>query len=62
MELKKSYLRNSGESEHEVYILSPTNFFLQQLDELSDEAANLIEEKLKLAKTNPYRYKRILWV
>jgi hypothetical protein len=26
---------------------------------LSDEAAKLIEEKLKLAKINPYRYKRI---
>ena len=26
---------------------------------MSDEAAKLIEEKLKLAKINPYRYKRI---
>ena len=41
------------------YILKPSNFFLQQVEELSDEAAKLIEEKLKLAKINPFRYKRI---
>ena len=41
------------------YIIKPSHFFLQQVDEISDETAKLIEEKLKLAKTNPYRYKRI---
>ena len=41
------------------YTLIPSKFFLQQIDELSDEAANLIEEKLKLIKSNPFRYKRI---
>ncbi len=41
------------------YVIKPSHFFLQQADELSDEAAKLIEEKLKLAKINPYRYKRI---
>ncbi|MFH1505940.1 MAG: hypothetical protein ABIE94_03030 [archaeon] len=41
------------------YVLKPSRFFLQQVDEISDEAAKLIEEKLKLAKINPYRYKRI---
>lgn len=42
------------------YILKPSHFFLQQIDELSAEAAKLVEEKLNLAKINPYRYKRIL--
>ena len=42
-----------------VYVLKPSHFFLQQADELSDEAAKLIGVKLKLAKVNPYRYKRI---
>ena len=41
------------------YILKPSQFFLQQIDELSEEAAKLIKEKLKLAKINPFRYKRI---
>ncbi len=42
-----------------MFELKPTDFFLQQLDELSDEAAQLVEEKLKLAKINPFRYKRV---
>jgi len=42
------------------YILRPSKFFLEQLDDLSKDAKSLIEEKLKLAKNNPYRYKRIL--
>jgi hypothetical protein len=42
-----------------VYVIKPSRFFLQQVDEISGEAAKLIEEKLKLAKVNPYRYKRI---
>lgn len=42
------------------YIIKPSQFFLQQVDELSSEAAKLIEQKLKLAKINPFRYKRIL--
>lgn len=41
------------------YTLVPSQFFLQQIDELTDEAARLIDNKLKLAKSNPYRYKRI---
>jgi len=41
------------------YIIKPTLFFLQQIDELNDEAARLIEEKLLLVKTNPFRNKRI---
>ncbi len=41
------------------YVIKPSHFFLQQIDEISDEAAKLIEEKLRLAKINPYRYKRI---
>lgn len=41
------------------YIIKPSHFFLEQIDELSDKAAKLIEEKLKLLKINPFRYKRI---
>ncbi|MBT4540770.1 hypothetical protein HOC35_04605 [Candidatus Woesearchaeota archaeon] len=41
------------------YEIIPSNFFLEQIDELSDEAAKLIENKLRLAKINPFRFKRI---
>lgn len=41
------------------YILKPSQFFLQQIDGLSDEAARIIEGKLKLVKINPFRNKRI---
>jgi len=41
------------------YEIIPSKFFLEQIDELSDEAAKLIEGKLRLAKINPYRFKRI---
>jgi len=41
------------------YILKPSKFFLEQLDELSDKAKNILEEKLKLLKVNPFRFKRI---
>ena len=42
-----------------MFELKPTDFFLEQIDELSDEAAKLIDEKLKLVQINPFRYKRI---
>jgi mRNA-degrading endonuclease RelE of RelBE toxin-antitoxin system len=42
------------------YFLKPTKFFLEQVDELTEEAARLVEQKLRLAKENPFRYKRIL--
>ena len=41
------------------YELIPTKFFLEQLDYISDEAAKLIEDKLRLAKINPFRFKKI---
>jgi len=41
------------------YVIIPSQFFLQQVEELSSEAAKLIEAKLKLAKINPFRNKRI---
>ena len=41
------------------YEIVPSKFFLEQIDELSDEATKLIEEKLRLAKINPYRFKRV---
>lgn len=41
------------------WVLKPSAFFLEQLDGISDEAARIIDEKLKLVKINPYRSKRI---
>jgi mRNA-degrading endonuclease RelE of RelBE toxin-antitoxin system len=41
------------------YELLPSHFFLEQIEDLSDEAAKLVEEKLLLVKQNPYRYKKI---
>lgn len=41
------------------YELKPSDFFLQQIDELSDEAKKTVEDKLKLVKINPFRNKRI---
>ena len=41
------------------YEIIPSEFFLEQIDELSNEAAKLIEQKLLLVKINPYRFKRI---
>jgi len=41
------------------YEIIPTKLFLEQIDDLSDEAARLIEGKLRLVKINPYRFKRI---
>ena len=42
-----------------VYLIKPSKFFLKQADDLTDEAANIIYNKLRLAKLNPYRNKRI---
>lgn len=41
------------------YVLRPSDFFLEQLDELSEKAKRIIEEKLLLLKINPFRFKRI---
>ena len=41
------------------YELKPSLFFLQQVEELSDEAAKIIEDRLRLVKINPFRNKRI---
>ena len=41
------------------YELKPSHFFLQQIDELSEKSKELIHDKLKLVKINPFRYKRI---
>ena len=58
MALRRNYSRNLNASNME-YTLKPSHFFLEQLDELSERAAKLIEQKIRLAKINPYRYKRI---
>ena len=41
------------------YVLKPSNFFLEQLEDLSNESKKLIDKKLNLIKINPYRYKRV---
>ena len=41
------------------YNIIPSKFFLEQIDEITDEAASLIEKKLRLLKQNPFRNKRI---
>lgn len=41
------------------YEFKPSHFFLQQVEELSDEAARIVEDKLRLVKINPFRNKRI---
>ena len=41
------------------YEIIPSKFFLEQIDKLTDDSKKLIEEKLLLAKMNPYRFKRI---
>lgn len=41
------------------YILQPSYFFLQQLDELNDDAKDIVESKLRFLKINPFRNKRI---
>ena len=41
------------------YELKPSYFFLSQVEQLSDEAAGIIENRLKLAKINPFRNKRV---
>ncbi len=41
------------------YELKPSHFFLQQVEELSDGAARIVENRLRLVKINPFRNKRI---
>jgi len=41
------------------YELKPSYFFLQQIDEFSDEAKRVVENRLRLVKINPFRNKRI---
>lgn len=41
------------------FVLKPSEFFLEQLDELSDKAKRILEEKMLLLKANPFHYKRI---
>ncbi|MFH1276420.1 MAG: hypothetical protein ABIH82_04885 [Candidatus Woesearchaeota archaeon] len=41
------------------YTLKPSQFFLEQCSELSDKAARIVEDKLKLLKINPFRNKKL---
>ncbi|MBU1975358.1 MAG: hypothetical protein KKG59_03050 [Nanoarchaeota archaeon] len=42
------------------YILKATHIFRNQFDDLSKDAAKIVERKLLLAKQNPFRNKRIV--
>ena len=44
---------------NEEYFLKPSKFFLEQVEELSDKAAGIVNDKLRLLKANPFRNKRI---
>lgn len=54
---KKNCLTNSKEKPE--YELIPSTFFIQQLNDLSDDSKQLIYDKLLLLKINPFRFKRI---
>ncbi len=41
------------------YFLRPSKFFLEQVEELSDKAARIVEDKLRLLKINPFRNKKL---
>ena len=41
------------------YIIQPSHFFLEQIEELSDKAARIVEDKIRMLKINPFRFKRI---
>ncbi len=41
------------------YELIPSHFFLQQLNDLSENAKTQLNDKLRLVKINPFRNKRI---
>ena len=41
------------------YEIIPSTFFMKQLDNLSSDSKKLIEKKINLIKTNPFRFKRI---
>ena len=59
MALKKNSLKNLKRSDSVEFTLKPSLFFLEQVDELSDKAKRIIEDKLRLLKINPFRFKRI---
>ena len=41
------------------FILRSSEIFAEQIDELSEKARRIIEEKLLMLKINPFRFKRI---
>lgn len=41
------------------YVLKPSPAFLEQLDNLSEGSRRILEEKIRLIRENPFRYKRI---
>ncbi|MEK6938868.1 MAG: hypothetical protein AABX04_07550 [Nanoarchaeota archaeon] len=42
-----------------VFEIIPSKIFLEQLDDLSDEAKELIEKKIEILELNPSHFKRI---
>lgn len=56
--MRQSFSRNLGKKME--YELKSSKFFLEQTEELSDEAKKIIEKKILLLKINPFRNKRIV--
>ncbi len=42
------------------YEVVPSKIFLEQLDELSDDAIKIIDSKIKILEENPFHFKRIV--
>jgi mRNA-degrading endonuclease RelE of RelBE toxin-antitoxin system len=53
---KKNYSKNSKSD----FKLVPTKFFLDQIDSLSSKGKNLLNKKLIILKSNPFRNKRVV--
>ena len=41
------------------FVIKPSEFFLEQVEELSAKAARIVEDKIRMLKVNPFRFKRI---
>ena len=41
------------------YLIKPSLFFLEQLEGLGGKATRIVEDKIRILKINPFRFKRI---
>lgn len=41
------------------FVLQSSDFFIEQVKQLSDDGARIVKDKLRLLKVNPFRNKRI---